>query len=129
MRDNVEAEYYEYRQGPLAIGATSIVIGEGEGAGSSRLRIDTGSVQTTLKVLSSGFGEEQDRAAVRWTGSHASNQVHVYRGEVGIAPESGETATVNKLILGYVDNETSDSNVYVGSGVTIGSAPPCDTSR
>jgi hypothetical protein len=47
------AGYVEYREQYLKIGATTVTIGRGPGAGSGRIKLDTLAAQTTLRVLNS----------------------------------------------------------------------------
>jgi hypothetical protein len=113
-------DYYEYRATYLAVGATTINIGDGPGSGSGRLKINTGSVQTTVNVR--GTASAFDGTGVYsllWKGTHASNVVNVTRGNVGVAIYPGETATILTLRVGYQTNQDGDSTVYCGSGVTL----------
>jgi len=55
------AAYPEYRDRYLAIGATILRVGGGEGQGSPLLRIDTGSVQTALAVHRTGSSSERGK--------------------------------------------------------------------
>jgi len=125
--------YVEYRDTYLRIGATKIDIGGGSGLGSGRIKIDTGSVQTTLNVSNSGSSLEDGIPAILWKGTHASNAVSVTKGDVGVAVFAGETATVATLKLGYVSSLETDANVVCGSGVTLGTVTKngghleCDT--
>lgn len=112
-------DYYEYRPTYLAIGATTVNVGQGEGNGSPRIKLDTGSVQTAVNVYRTGVTTDTAQGAFIWKGTHASNVMRVYRGSVAIAPIVGETATLATLTVGYVDNQSSDARVYVGPGVTI----------
>lgn len=111
--------YWEYRPTYLAIGATAINIGAGEGNGSDRIKIDTGSVQTTLSVYKTGAGAEEGIEALLWKGTHASNLVQILRGSVGGAVFGGETATVATLRTGYLTDRAGDSMVRCGSGTTL----------
>jgi len=111
--------YYEYRADYLAIGATTITIGEGDGRGSGRLKINTGSAQTALYVNNSGTAAESGLKSVLWKGTHASNTVTVAKGGLDVAPFAGETATIATLKIGYRTNQNSDSDVRCGSGVTL----------
>lgn len=113
------ANYPEYRSQFLAIGATSVAIGNGSGAGSGRIKLNTGSVQTTLTLRNSGSPLETGLAAVIWKGTHASNAVHVLKGSLDVAPFPGETATLVTLNVGYRDSVQSDSQVTLGTGVTL----------
>ena len=112
--------YYEYRPAYLAIGATLLNVGEGTGSGSPRLKINTGTVQTTITVLATASPEDAGLPAMLWKGTHASNAVRVYRGTFGAALLLDEVATILTLTQGYIDNQDGDSDVRIGSGVTLG---------
>jgi trimeric autotransporter adhesin len=92
------SDYVEYRDLDLAIGATSILIGQGEGSGPNKVAIDTGSVQTTVELQGSGGSSEAGIPAVTWRGSHASNAVTVLDGDFGTAPYSDQTAVINTML-------------------------------
>jgi hypothetical protein len=109
----------EYRQQYLKIGATSIIIGRGEGAGSGRIKIDTLAVQTALSILNSGTPAEVGVRSVLWKGTHASNVVHVNKGSFAAANFAGETATITALKEGYRTNTVNDSDVRLGGGCTL----------
>lgn len=111
--------YLEYRSQYLAIGATTINIGDGAGQGSGRLKINNGSVQTTLNVRGTATGAEQDLEALLWKGTHASNAVNVTRGTVGVAVYGGETATIATLRVGYQTSQLTDSQVRIGAGTSL----------
>lgn len=120
-RYNVDGSsvYFEYRETYLKIGPTSILIGEGEGEGSRRIKIDTGTDQTDLRVINSGTGEDSDAPAILWKGSHASNAVRVLKGEVGCAFYGGESATIDTLQVGHRGNVQGDAVVTCGPGCTL----------
>lgn len=111
--------YLEYRSQYLAIGATTINIGDGAGQGSGRLKINTGSVQTTMNVRGTATGAEQDLEALIWKGTHASNAVNISRGSVGVAVYGGEVATIATLRVGYQTSQLTDSQVRIGAGITL----------
>ena len=111
--------YVEYREQYLKIGATTIAIGRGDGAGSGRIKLNTLAVQTTISVLDSGAPAENGLKAVLWKGTHASNAVRVTKGSFGAAHFAGETATLATLKEGYRNNVTSDSDVRLGTGCTL----------
>lgn len=92
-------DYHEYRATFLAIAATVLNIGtgDGSGAGSGRLKIDNGSVQTTLTVYGTGGASEPDVPALVWKGTHASNVVNVYGGSVGLSVYGTDSAVVATL--------------------------------
>lgn len=111
------AGYPEYRAEYLAIDCTTIRIGVGSGGGGSgRIKIDTGSTQTTLEVLSTGGPAETGFGAVLWKGTHAANVVDVKGGSVSIAPYGSEVATVATLRV------AGGAEVAIGTGCTITAA-------
>lgn len=114
-------EYVEYREQYLKIGVSpgTLTIGSGPGNGSDRIKINTGTVATILTAFQSGRGNDGELEAILWKGTHASNTLTVYRGEVGVAVFGGESAVIATLKLGYVDNEASDAIVRCGTGVTL----------
>jgi len=107
----------------LQIGATVCRIGEAFGPGvkihSPRIKIDFGAVQTACTIHASrSSGTESDLPPIRLIGTHASNVLVVRGGNVGVACESGEVATVATLTAG-ADGAAIDPDVLVGSGVTL----------
>lgn len=112
------ANYAEYRSTYLAISATTVNIGDGDGQGSGRIKLNVGTAQCTLNVRNTSQGAESNLEALLWKGTHASNEVNITKGSVGIAVYGGETATVSTLRVGYRDSQSSDSKVRCGSGVT-----------
>lgn len=81
------------------------------------INLDTGTVASVITVHSTGTNGSSP--AVRLTCDCATTTVEVRKGSVGIANESGETATLNKLSMLYATNKLTDAKVYVGSGVTF----------
>lgn len=113
------ASYPEYRDTYLAIGATTLRVGAGDGTGSGLIRINTGSVQTALSVQKTGSTQETGTPSLWWKGTHASNTVTVARGSVGIAYRGTESATITALKVGYETGEQTDASVVVGGGTTL----------
>lgn len=111
--------YYEYRDTYLKISATTVNVGQGEGVGSRRLKLNVGSAQTTVNVYRTDTPEADGLEAFLWIGTHASNVVNVQRGSVGIAVEAGQVATVATLRVGHQGNVEGDARVRCGSGVTL----------
>jgi hypothetical protein len=104
--------YVEYRDTALKISATTIKIGEGVGSGSSRLKLNVGSVQTALNIYSSpSTRAETGIPCVLFTGTHASNTITVEDGDLGAAFFGGETATVATL-------NVASGKIVCGSGTT-----------
>ncbi len=107
------SDYIEYRPRYLAIGATNVQIGDGLGAGSGRIQLDTGSATTSITVLGTGIAAEDDLAAFLWKGDQANNVLDVLSGSVGVALFGGETATIATL-------RHAGGNVRTDAGVTLG---------
>ena len=113
--------YLEYRLQYLTIGATLVNIGNGEqgGAGSPEIKLDNGSVQTTLTCNLTGSQLEPDVEPLQWKGTNSSNVINLNRGSMAIAGYAGDVATVATLNVGYMTSQGSDSNCRVGAGVTL----------
>ena len=100
--------YEEYRDTHLKIGPTTIT----SSGASSRIKINTGTDQTALTVTTTASASETGRAAFQFIGTNASNTVTVLGGDVGIAANSGESATVATLIQ-------AGGTVTCGGGATL----------
>ncbi len=117
--------YFEYRTtlawtiGTASATLMTINVGQGDGSGSERIRLNTGARKTKLVVRKTGSSSGSNEKALRWKGTHANNIVHLYRGSVGIADQAGEAATVDVLMIGYVNNQESDVDLEIGDGVTL----------
>jgi len=115
----------EYRDCYLIVDATLVRIGEhygsGTPAGSGRIKIDNGTVQTALVVSnSSAPSTDGNLEPIRWKGTNANNAVNVMKGRLGIATSyAGEVATVAALEIAHLGNVASDADVNVGPGVTL----------
>jgi trimeric autotransporter adhesin len=104
--------YVEYRDDYLAIDATSVLIGRGRGSGSSRIKIDSGTVQTAVVVERTGGTAEDGLPAVIWKGTNASNTMEVVNGTVGVARFGGELATLTTLLV-------TNGDVHCGAGSSL----------
>jgi hypothetical protein len=111
LRDRNQSGYVEYRARELAIGATVLQVGFGPGQGSGLIRVNGGSVNSTVTVRHAAAPAEADRAAVRWRGT-GTNVVEAYGGTVGIAADGGVAATVGTVRVG------GNAAVRCGAGVT-----------
>lgn len=120
-----EDEYYEYRERFLRYGNSTdaanmqVVVGQGSGSGSPRIKFNAGTSQCTVTVLSTGQPEQDTERAFEFLGTHASNEVNVSAGSVGVALNAGSSATVPTLRVGYQTNVDSDSDVLCGLGATL----------
>ena len=111
---NPDGNYPEYREQYLKVSATILDILEN--VTSSRIRINVGSNATTTTVLSSGASDVATIRAVTIKGTHADNIFNIIGGEVGIATEASETATVKTLRVG---GGSVQPQVDVGDGTTL----------
>lgn len=113
-----EGDYFEYRATALKAGMTKIIVGEGEGAGSPRVRLDASSIQCDLTVHRTGTSADSEPALI-WKGTHASNTVAVLRGDVGIGTEFyGDACAVSALKVGFKDDQDGDVSLSIGVGIT-----------
>jgi len=103
--------YPEYRGDYLEINASAINLGTGDSRGSSRIKINGGTVQTTINLQSSGRGAS-NVPAVLFIGTHASNVLNVQDGEIGIGYGGGEVATIATSVI-------NGGEVRFGAGCTL----------
>lgn len=113
------AGFREYLPTHLAIGATTVRIGEGEGSGVGRCRLETGAVRTDVTICRTDVPSGENGYAVEWSGTHADNALAVYKGAVGVAARAGQTATLATLQVGFVSDRAGDALVFLGDAVTV----------
>ena len=97
-----DAGYKEYRQqylciGMLPSGSLKMIIGEGEGAGSGRICINSGTDRIILEVLNTGSPVDSGYPSLRWIGNKATNVIKLRGGELGIACIKTETAVGDSI--------------------------------
>ncbi len=115
----------EYRDDYLAIDCTLIRIGEhwgqGNPSGSQRIKIDSGTVQSTINVSNSASNSADGTLEpIRWKGTHIAGLLNIFKGRVGIATTSaGEAAIVAELNVSHLGNVANDAKVSVGPNVTL----------
>jgi hypothetical protein len=107
----------------LQIKATTLNIGQHFGSGtplgSGRIKIDLGATASTVNIFRTASPFDTTKPSVRLKAASASTNVTVHRGSVGIAFESGETSTVGTVGVRWVATRSTDSDVFIGDGVTI----------
>lgn len=115
--------YLEYRTRYLQVGFTTgnfgTVSGTQAGAGSGMLQIDPGTVQYLANVYGTGSPSQQGLPALILKGTNAGNVLNAQSGQVGLAVESGDTATVATVRMGYQQAEGTDLALTCGGGVTL----------
>jgi hypothetical protein len=114
INEDGDTTYDEYRQSYLQVGATTSIIGGGDGDGSPFTMHDYGSVQTACTVRNTGSAAVDGLKAFIFKGTHASNTLKVESGSVDIAPFAGEVATLATLTA------TGDADVRTSLGTTLG---------
>jgi hypothetical protein len=118
--DSSSKKYAEYRGTALTTDDNSVTapwyIGDGVGQGSGFSRFDAGAGRTNLFVYGSGARTFPGIPSICWKGTHASNEVNNYEGDLGIATFPGETAAVATLRTG---NDKNLAKTVCGSGVTL----------
>lgn len=86
--------------------------------GASNLAlIDIGSANISPQIECNGSALT-GKFALYLKGSNIAT-LEVRKGKVGVAPLTGETTTVATLLVSFISNALSDSDVTVGSGVTL----------
>lgn len=113
------SSYFEYRPTYLAIGATSVIIGQNGGAGSGRMRLNFGTVQTTISVYNTGTALDTGLTALQIQGSNSSNALYGYKGSVGVAVQNTESASFASITAGFITNQNTDFNFYGGKNLTL----------
>lgn len=105
----------------LQIKATDIKIGYNYGPARTQqnapVNLDNGSIACTIVV--SGSATNSSEPAIRLKTDNAAANIQVLKGIVGIAHEAGETAQVGTVTCSYTDSKSSDSDLFIGDGVTI----------
>lgn len=110
--------YAEYRPDYLAVGATLIYLGRGDGSGSGRVKINTGSVQTTIYMDGMGSPAESGLPAFIWKGTHASNLLFATKGSMGACIFGGEVATILTIDVAFQTNRSGDVTFSAQTGLT-----------
>lgn len=99
------AGYVEYDSDYLDVEATKVFIGNGEGTGSGRIKLNMGTVLATVTVESTGSPAESGLGALILKGTNTNNVLEVLSGSVSIAAFGGETANLvsSRIVSGTVD--------------------------
>ena len=113
------ASYSEYRETVHKISATTVTIGGGEGNGSGRIKLDTGTNATTQTILNTGQALETGVPAYLWNSGSATNNINVLKGSVGVAIFAGTVATITNLRIGKITSTIGDVTLRAGSGLTL----------
>lgn len=116
--DNSSKPYHEYRTTYLTCTAcTTANLEVGDGPGSSRFKLNTGTGQSAINIFGKGTRVENGVPCILWRGTHASNAMTNYAGDVGVAFFGGESATLATLVSG--DGPQSAASTICGTGTTL----------
>jgi hypothetical protein len=88
-------------------------IGDGDGAGSSRINLDFGTSTPDIVVLRTNTPESGALVALEVVGGATGTELNVQRGIVGFCSGNDDTGVCN-LTMGYVSGRASDAIVYLG---------------
>jgi hypothetical protein len=109
-------KYVEYRDRYLQVGITALYIGQGEGNGSSRIRIDLETVNSTIEVYQTANSSD-DFPPFCYHSSGTTTVLRVFKGHVGVAvTEAGQTANLTTLTIGKEASVAADATVEIGTG-------------
>ncbi len=112
--------YYEYRATYLQTSASLVFVGSPSGGGSGLIRLSLGSNAANVTVYSTGSRvNDGTLPCLTLRGSHASNVLNMQSGDVGVAYEAGETASFPSVLVGYLNQASSDVQLKFGSGATL----------
>jgi hypothetical protein len=114
---NADGGYPEYRQQYMLISATNVDLMENVTSGLMRLNV--GSVQTTVTVYGTGSPASSVIKAFTFLGTHANNVLHHLGGSVGVATEAGEAATLSSWKTGS-GAAGGTLELELGLGCTLG---------
>ncbi len=119
---NVTDGYFEYRRTTLKLGVTNgnaVMLGYGPGGSGPALeRYDFNATQPVISVFSTGAPVDPGNAALQISGTAAGATLLIDSGDVGVAVNVGETATVTTTRIGYVTSQASDVKLRGGTGAT-----------
>tara|TARA_R110000803_G_scaffold210718_2_gene283389 strand:- start:17164 stop:18399 length:1236 start_codon:yes stop_codon:yes gene_type:complete len=111
--------FIDYREDYHKISATLVNIGQGDGQGSGRLKLNTGTVATTINVYNTGSPLESGLPALMLLGAHATNILEVLNGDVGVAVLGSETAQ-------FATVRNSGGDLSLGTGCTLATVEHSD---
>jgi len=110
----------------LKIGSVLTNIGQYFGIsrpnGSPMIKLDLNDTDTTagtVNIYDSGRSSDPNVPTIRLLINEATTVVNSYKGDIGIAPITGETSTVGTINVSYRTNASADADVFIGSGVTL----------
>jgi hypothetical protein len=118
--DNENLPYSEYRDTYLKFTddsgyCDSLKIGDGDGAGSSRIKIDLNDLQLTSTTVRNSGRSTGVMPAILLKGGTIANDIYLLKGYLGIAYYTDETATIGNLYISYINNIQTDASFIIGA--------------
>lgn len=115
--------YYEYRPTYLALASATITFLPNVSTGSCFFQLDPGNHATAINVFGMGTpGGNNSGAnstyALALRGAAANYTLTIQQGVVGVAINTGESATLPTVHVGYESNVNSDVTLVLGAGCT-----------
>ena len=89
--------YVEYRTRDLTIHCPSILIGNGNGAGSGKIQLNTLTTTVWMEIRNTGGSRESGVPALTWYGDNPASEIILIQGDMGVAIWSDQSATLNKI--------------------------------
>ena len=120
-----QSGYREYRSRSWTLDTASVVIGRGGTGGSGQIRLNLTHSTPTVTIEGSSTPADTGTQAIVLTNTGGTITVNITQGDVGIAPNAGDAATVGTLRIGSESSPTSDVTLFVGSGATISTLEQC----
>jgi hypothetical protein len=108
-----------YLQVKSTIGNIAKLVGPGTSTESTPININFGATASTITIFDSGDNSNAYDPAIRILCNSASTVLHLRKGKVGIALGNGETATMGTINQNYDTEQESDTELYLGAGVTL----------
>jgi hypothetical protein len=108
----------------LQIKTSKAIVGEffesGNAAGSGRIKLNLGSTAADVIVYKTASSTDSPKPAFRMLAASDSTDIKEIRaGSVGIASETGETATIGDILISHDGSVGTDATLEIGAGVTM----------
>jgi trimeric autotransporter adhesin len=108
--------YPEYRPTSLVIGANTVSIGDGEGRGSGRIKLDLDGQVSAITVKGTGQPIDTGLKALMITGTAVNSTADISAGSVALSPFASQTCVLTTLDILHQGNVVGDVDLYIGSG-------------
>ena len=89
--------FVEYRTRDLSVHCPSILIGNGNGAGSGKIQLNTLTTTVWMEIRNTGGSRESGVPALTWYGDNEASEIILIQGDLGVAVWSDQSATLNKI--------------------------------